>query len=136
MEELGFAKLKYPEMRAELLSYLKGLSDKDYQVSCWVNRKCPCGVMHDEFDYVIHFLFDDTVLSKDPEKLIGYCLQDTIEARAVKAVCDALDSLLKTHGTGLSDAQYIELPEWGGVMSEALYALSVLAPVPPLSSPN
>lgn len=114
-------------MRAELLSCLEGLSDPAYQRSCWVEGKCPDGVKHDEFDYAIHFLFDDTELGSAPESCIGNFLINQKEAECIRKVCDAINHLFDRHGTELSDADYISCPEWEQVISTARDALRVIA---------
>lgn len=113
-------------MRAELLSYLEGLSDPAYQRSCWVEGICPDGVKHDEFDYAIHFLFDDTELGSAPESCIGVFLVDQKEADCIRKVCNAINDLFKRNGTELNDADYITRPEWEQVISTARDALRVM----------
>lgn len=118
--------MKYPEMRKELLDYLEGLSSVSYQQACWIDRVCPPGVEYDEFDYAVHFLFDDTSLASEPERLIGYCLRDEEEAEAIKVVCRAIDAVLQKHGSALTDAEYIQVPEWRAVIDGARSALDKL----------
>lgn len=55
MEKMGFATIKFPEMRDELIWYLRELSDLEYQKKCWVLKECPENVQDGGFDYVIHF---------------------------------------------------------------------------------
>ena len=71
--------IRYPEMRIELMEYLGGLSDVDYQLRVWVNEQGGVGV-HDELDCVIHFIYDDTPLAKDPYSAIGWYLRSDEEA--------------------------------------------------------
>ena len=118
--------MKYPEMRSELLDYLEGLSNYSYQMSCWVNRNCPDDIENDELDYAVHFLFDDTALSSDPNKLIGYCLRNEGESRVVKEVCEAIEAVFSKYGYRLTDAEYIELPEWQSVIDRASIAVQYL----------
>lgn len=54
MENLELSELKFPSMREELVSYLAGLSDSDYQFRAWVERSSPNSA-YDELDYTIHF---------------------------------------------------------------------------------
>ena len=119
--------MKYLQMRAELLDYLEGLSNIEYQRSCWIRGICPEGVQHDELDYAVHFFFDDTLLSAEPEKLIGFCLKDAVESSAVKDVCEKLSTVFQKYGKQLSDAEYIELPEWGSVIDSASRAHRIIA---------
>ncbi|MDT4331552.1 SCO4402 family protein [Methylomonas sp. MED-D] len=82
--------MKYLNLRNELIFYLKGLSDAEYQRSCWINHDYQSGIEYDEFDLAVHFLFDDTTLSSESESWIGLCLKNKEEAFKVKRVCDAI----------------------------------------------
>ncbi len=115
--------MKYPEMRNDLVGYLGGLSSLSYQRACWANENCPEGIKHDEFDYVIHFLFDDTTLSSEPEKWIGLCLRNDKEAELIKLICTKIENVLQKYGDELTDAEYIELPEWQVVVDTATSSL-------------
>lgn len=102
-------------MRQELIEYLKSLSNKEYQRSCWVNGGCPNGI-YDDFDYAVHFFYDDTSLADDPYSLIGIFLRNREEADLIKALCEKISSIFDKHGTRLSDSDYIQLPEWNDVL--------------------
>lgn len=117
--------LNYPEMRAELIACLRGLSDLDYQRKCWVLGECTPGV-EDNFDLAVHFLFDDTELSANPEELIGYILKSSVEARAIRNLCRTIDDIFDEYGTDLTDEDYINLREWRDVVDYAKEALSLL----------
>jgi hypothetical protein len=108
--------MKYPEMRKELISTMKCLSDRNYQRTVWIEKKYPKGVVDDNFDYAVHFLFDDTCLAEDPKKLIGYALKNEKECDLVTDVIDALNILFEKLGTNLSDEQYINSPFWEKVI--------------------
>ncbi len=118
--------MKFPDMRSELIDYLSGLSNKDYQDSCWVKKRCPEGVENDELDYAVHFLFDDTCLSESPEDLIGILLKNEDEAHAIKTVCSAIDDLFLKYGCDKSDKEYINYPEWNNVVISACKAISII----------
>lgn len=117
--------LRFPQMRDELLGHLRSLSDLEYQNTVWVEGIMPAGVEHDELDYALHFLFDDTSLSSDPSQSIGLFLKNETEAEAVSNVVVLLNLVLSKYGTDLSDADYISCPEWEGVVASALRALRV-----------
>jgi len=123
---MGFSVMRYQNMRNELIGYLKGLSDREYQKRCWVLKNCPNGVENDELDYVVHFLFDDTQLGTNPESLIGYILKDDVEVEAIKSICYELDSIFEKYGYDLSDDDYINLPEWTNVIKKAENALGAI----------
>lgn len=118
--------IKYPKLRAELLGYLQALSDVDYQKNCWIDRQCPSGIKHDELDYAVHFLFDDTPLAKNPESSIGVILVDITEVNLIKDVTKSIENVFNIYGNGLSDEEYINKPEWACVLRSASVALSQL----------
>jgi len=120
------AEVKYPSMRAELVEYLRGLSDRDYQQSAWVEHNYPPPVKYDDLDMAIHFLFDDTNLSDDAEDSIGWFLYDESEAGLVSAVTRALDAVFDKYGLGESDEFYIHTKEWDAVLTAARAAHSAL----------
>src|SRR3546814_11564142 len=99
---------RYPNMRDELLDYLGGVAYAHYQQKVWVRGQPQPGIEHDELDYGLHFLFDDTDLAQSPEKTIGVFLLNKEEARAVHSVTQSLDALLTQYGAELSDAEYLD----------------------------
>ena len=125
MEKLELSELKFPSMREELISYLSGLSDLEYQYQAWVERSSP-GLDYDELNYTIHFLYDDTGLAENASDWIGLVLKDEKEARSVANVVSALDVIFDKYGTELSDKEYLEKKEWLWVVSASKDALSIL----------
>ncbi|MCP1513888.1 SCO4402 family protein [Pseudomonas rhodesiae] len=125
MEKLELSELKFPSMREELISYLSGLSDLEYQYQAWVERSSP-GLDYDELNYTIHFLYDDTGLAENASNWIGLVLRDEIEARSVENVVSALDLVFDKYGTELSDKEYLEKKEWLWVVNASKDALSIL----------
>ena len=113
-------------MRIELIGYLEGLSNKQYQLDCWVNNQCPDGVEYDDFDSAVHFLFDDTACAESPEKLIGVFLRNKEEAEAVKVVCRKIDRLLNKYGCKKADSEYIQTSEWTEILISSKAALDIL----------
>jgi len=118
--------MQYPNMREELIEYLSGLSDREYQMNCWVNQKCPEGIEKDTFDLAVHFLFDDTELAKSPEETIGIFLKDKEEAQSIKSLCDEIDRIFEKYSTELTDKEYIDCPEWNNVLNLAKTAYDAL----------
>ncbi len=125
MEKLELSELKFPSMREELISYLSGLSDLDYQYQAWVERSSP-GLDYDELNYTIHFLYDDMGLAENASDWIGLVLRDEIEARSVENVVSALDVVFDKYGTELSDKECLEKKEWLWVVNASKDALSIL----------
>lgn len=113
-------------MRKELISYLTGLSDKKYQMDCWINNQCPSGVEYDNFDFAVHFLFDDTKCAESPEELVGFFLHDVEEAKAVKSVCDSINQILDKYGCNKTDDEYIKTIEWDTILMNSKSALELL----------
>lgn len=118
--------VKYPDMRLELLGSLRGLSNPEYQQRVWVEHQAWGSVEYDTFDNAVHFLFDDTALSKNAHAYIGDILLNTSEAERVATLIATLESIFAKHGVGLTDAQYMALPEWISVIESARAALAVI----------
>jgi hypothetical protein len=118
--------IRYPNLRINLISFLESLSDKEYQQHVWIEGRRLDGVVHDEFDYSVHFLFDDTDLARDAKSDVGYILYDDEEAESISFLTQIIDRMLKKHGTKLSDADYMALPEWPMVIDAANAALKVI----------
>lgn len=125
MEKVELSQLKYLGMREELISYLQGLSDKNYQYQAWVEDKKPNGG-HDELDYAVHFLFDDTSLAEDPSSMIGWILIDSKESDAILNVTRALDNIFDKYGLNLTDKEYIAKEEWKRVIDAANKARKIM----------
>ena len=113
-------------MRAELIDYIRGLSNYEYQMQCWVARECPGDIIHDELDYAIHFLFDDTALASSPEELIGVCLSNIEEANLIRNLCSSIDAFFQKYGYEKTDEEYINLPGWELIIAESSKVLKFL----------
>lgn len=121
------SRIKYPAMRKELAGYLQSLSDLDYQRRIWVEGGSEGSIQHDEFDYAVHFLYDDTQLARDPRATIGWILRNVSEADRIETLVAAIEHIFQSYGTELSDAQYIDLPEWCSVVDAAQKALAAIS---------
>jgi hypothetical protein len=120
------SQLIYPQMRQELIDHVKALSDPDYQKDFWVKKITTPDLKHDEFDYVVHFFYDDTKLAEAPESLIGWILKNQSEAISIKELTGAIENILRNYGTNLSDEEYISLHEWDNVIIAARKSLALL----------
>jgi len=109
-------KLEHPWHRDTLIDYLRELSDRETQERDWLPGQ-------GNFDYVVHFLFDD----QEPHDALGYYLRTQAEVNAVVAVYDAIDSVLNLYGTELEDLEYVAKPEWSNVIATSRRALEILA---------
>lgn len=112
-------------MREELVDYLKGLSDREYQREAWVEKNFQKGE-YDELDYTIHFLYDDTVLASNPRSTIGLILESEEESKLIANLIFALDAVFETHGLELSDEEYIGTAGWEEVVRSAKAAWNLL----------
>lgn len=119
--------VKYPEMRKELEEHLRALADPVYQRRVWVDGSADGTVQHDELDYAMHFLYDDTQLASDAPSTVGWILKTASEAECIAALVKSIDVVFERYGTKLSDAEYIELPEWRSVVLAAEAAAASLA---------
>ncbi|CAM4247552.1 CdiI immunity protein domain-containing protein [Bordetella tumbae] len=125
MEDLELSGLKCPAMRKELIDYLQGLADKDYQYKAWVNDQRPGGG-HDELNYAIHFLYDDTNLAGDPRSTLGWFLKNDEEVVSISDLVKKIDFVFGKYGLELTDKEYIEKPEWDDVVQAAKTALRTM----------
>lgn len=126
LKEEKLLTLKYPQIREELLETLRSLADAEYQRSAWVNHEFPPGIEYDEFDYAVHFLYDDAGLAEDPEGAIGLFVKDEQEVQLIKTVVHALERVFNALGTNATDEEYINSPEWAGVLKTASQAWQVM----------
>ena len=118
--------IRYPKMREELIKTLKALSDREYQQSAWIEGKYPKGKLDDNFDYAVHFLFDDHDFDEDPEGFIGYCLINKEEAKLINSVTKSIDKLLSELGNDLTDLEYTLSPLWKNVIQTSKQAYEVI----------
>ena len=124
--EQEVSELLYPEMRQELLLHLSHLADAGYQARVWVAREFPKPGYYDDLDTTFEAVEDIVDLSS-PDDVIGSTLRNSQEAAAVRALGAALQQVFSQHGTTLSDAEYLALPEWSDVLDAANTAYRLLS---------
>ena len=107
MEKMEFTKLIYPEMREEMIEYLDVIDSSKSSIS------------ENDFESMIHFFFDDTSLSRDPDKNIGYFLRDKNESKLISELTLLIDDIFIKYGSEFSAAHYVNLPEWDIVVSKS-----------------
>jgi len=106
--------IEFPNMRMNVLYYLRALSDASYQTNRWISHE-----KYGSFDEVIHCLFDDSGFEGDPRGTIGAVLFEEREADLIRNTIDLIVELFDKYGKDLSDAEYIDKPEWPGIMASA-----------------
>lgn len=111
--------MKYPNMRAELMSYLEDLADVDGRQQGWQTDG-------EEFDGAVHFIYDDTPLADHPERAVGFFLNNEVEVAAVRRLVEALEVLFEQHGTQRGNAQVGPHAEWAAVKTTARDLLELL----------
>ncbi len=65
------------------------------------------------------FLYDDTKLAELPHACIGSILRNQDEADCLAKLVSVLDGIFEAHGLELTDAAYVDLPEWQQVLERA-----------------
>ncbi|GAA5784050.1 hypothetical protein YWS52_03690 [Chitiniphilus shinanonensis] len=86
----------------------------------------PPGVVHDDFDLAVHFIFDDTDLADDVQSCIGEFLFNEGEADCIALVVESIDAIFRKYGTKENDGFYINTPEWSDVVLHSERALDKL----------
>ena len=84
------------------------------------------GRQHDEFDYVVHFFYDDTSIFEDAHRCIGDFVMCNEEADLINKVVECLDDIFEKFGLELHDSEYIELGEWFGVIKSSNMVLDFI----------
>jgi hypothetical protein len=113
-------------MRERLVEALEALADPNYQERVWLKRELPADLDDDGLDFVVHFFFDDTDLSRDPLGCVGWFIRDEHEAQLVREVVEALDRVIRDVGPGESDQEYLSNKSWPMVVSSARQALTAV----------
>lgn len=122
----SWADLRYPNLRSNLLLFLKELSDTEYQSNYLISST----IAHDQFDIdeIYHFFFDDTNLAENPEGCIGQILFDNDEVKLISAVTEILKEILKDLSDSGND-EYTSHPYWRDVVDKASLALKKLSEI-------
>ncbi|AZS20487.1 hypothetical protein CSW63_07370 [Caulobacter sp. FWC26] len=116
----GWADLRYPWIRAELIAYLEEIATPDPR-PIW-RAEAQQGLISD-VDQVMHFFFDDHDFD---EKAVGVYLFDTAEVALVQSVKYALDRLVQKLPHGGND-EYVTDPLWKAVTASASAAYDAIS---------
>lgn len=84
----------FPEMRLEVITALRSLSDTHHQDTQW-GRVEPGVNYYDDLTLNIHILYDDCTVLPDPEASVGSIIFER-EIAALRSVGDALSPTLDT----------------------------------------
>lgn len=118
--------VRHPYLRSEIVDAVRSLADREHQQRVWLDRNYPTPSYDEDFDAVVHWLFDDTDVLTDPASLVGSIVRTAAEADVMAPLRAALDTLLDTLGAELSDEEYVSSPLWDPVVEAAVAALAVL----------
>ncbi|TDU84547.1 hypothetical protein EV138_7026 [Kribbella voronezhensis] len=119
------AEVEVPRMRRDVMDSLAVLADREYQERAWVRKEGFKLGQHDDFDYHVHVLYDDTEVLRDPKAAIGSVLLPGDEADRLEALGEVLDRLLEEHGD-VDDIAYLRDPRWPEVVRLAGLALAAM----------
>lgn len=114
--------VQFPDMRLEVISALRALSDPDQQRS-WGKAEGDVPY-YDDLTLNVHVLYDDCQVLPDPSDRVGSVLHEG-EVVCLRTVHNALNPLLDELGEK-PDAEYLDDPRWPTVMSAAAEALRVM----------
>ena len=122
--ESAVESLQYPDMRAEVVDAVRSLADPSYQQRVWIRREYPEEGFYDDLTTNVNILFDDVCVLPEPEQRVGVVLYPS-EVGVMKELGDVLDPLIDELGD-VSDARYLEHPQWAEVVRRAQRAYEVL----------
>ncbi|WP_240351514.1 SCO4402 family protein [Streptomyces olivoreticuli] len=117
--------IQLPEMRAEVITAVRALSDPEYQKRVWVDRQYPSPGYFDDFTLNVNILDDATVLDA-PYATIGFTLASDEEAGAMAELAGCLGEVLDAVGAESPDDAFLASPLWEKVVAAAKAALDEL----------
>ncbi|MEU1075124.1 MULTISPECIES: hypothetical protein [unclassified Streptomyces] len=117
--------VRLPEMRAEVISAVRALSDPEHQQRVWVERKYPRPGYFEDLTLNVNILDDAGVLD-NPHAAIGYTLASEDEAQSMVRLGACLDAALSGTGRDAPDETILASPLWGKVVMAAHNALESL----------
>lgn len=115
----------HPEIRERIVLNVRHLADREYQRRVWVDHRYPHAAYYDDLTTTFEAL-DDTNVLHGALDCVGSSLKSSAEAEALLGLGAALDRVFAAHGTTLSDAEYLGLPEWSPVVEAAAKALELV----------
>ena len=118
------ADVKFPWGRWDIMLSLAGLADPDYQRTVWLSETFDPNLF-DNFDEVVHLLYDDRQVFPEPTDAIGFTLVDGLEIERLRRLEQALTPLIDELGD-VPDSVYMSDPRWAAVMALAAQALTAM----------
>ena len=112
--------LKHPYKRSELLSVLLSVQTLKSRSGAISD-----GDVVDDFDALVHVLFDDSNLAERPESEVGYILMDENEVLEIRRLCDYVSDFVDDIGDR-DITTYLKDPRWEGVEARAKSAYDAL----------
>lgn len=117
------SRIEYPDMRNEVISALRSLSDPAHQRTRW--GKVEEGVnYYDDLNLNVHILYDDTRVLPTPDAAVPELLHEA-EIPVLRAVDAALGPMIRDLGDR-PDADYLSDPRWPHVVEASAAALAVM----------
>jgi hypothetical protein len=116
-------KVRFPEMRENVLAAVEALGDPVYQSEKWGHYFEDINY-YDDLDLNIHILYDDCMVLPTPERAVPQILYED-EVLPLRA----LDAVLGPMIDDLGDVTYVEYivdPRWAGVVGAARDAYLVM----------
>ena len=99
----AWLELKHPQVRVELLAYLKDCQNVEHFHNRW------------DVESDVHFFFDDHDFGSDPDGMIGEVLFDLAEVNKIRIFTSALEDAI---GPGKSFPDVMTV-DWGAVVDAA-----------------
>lgn len=103
--------IKHPALRNNLMVDLKGLYESGTATHVDLRQ------VESDLDFVIHFFYDDTSLSEDASKAVGWFLRSEEEAVRIREIVSAMDAFFAEFGMYLKDKHVLEDERWLDLMS-------------------
>lgn len=103
--------VEFPDVRINVVAALESLADQNYQQRVWRDRMPRADEKVDNFDLVVHVLFDDSRVLDDPEPPVGEVLASAREVRAARELAEVLGRLIDELGD-VGDEVYLASPRW------------------------
>lgn len=113
--------VELPYLRLWLISAVKPLMDKQYQLKNWVSKEHQC-LFWSSLHFSLEIIYDEFDLDENPESKIGVIFVNQDEVDAIKPLVKVLDDIWYQIGPKKSDGEYINSPLWDQMIETATVA--------------